>query len=35
MAILQKAGLDMTQPDPYRDFVVAFGRTMDEIEKLI
>ena len=35
VAILQKAGLDMTQPDPYRDFVVAFGRTMDEIEKLI
>jgi oligoendopeptidase F len=35
VAILQKAGLDMTKPDPYRDFVAQFGRTMDEIEKLL
>jgi oligoendopeptidase F len=31
----KKAGLDMTKPDPYRDFVAQFGRTMDEIEKLL
>ena len=35
VAILQKAGLDMTRPDPYRDFVATFSRTMDQIEALL
>jgi len=35
VAILQKAGLDMTKPDPYRDFVATFSKTMDQIEALL
>jgi len=35
VAILQKAGLDMTTPEPYRAFVANFGRTMDAIEALL
>ncbi len=35
VAILQKAGLDMTKPDPYRDFVKDFSAIMDQIEALI
>lgn len=35
VAILQKAGLDMTRPDPYREFVATFSRTMDQIEALL
>ncbi len=30
-----KAGLDMTKPDVYRDFVANFSKTMDEIEALL
>jgi oligoendopeptidase F len=33
--ILRKAGLDMTGPAVYRDFVAGFSRTMDEIEALL
>ena len=35
VAILQRAGLDMTRPDPYREFVATFSRTMDQIEALL
>jgi oligoendopeptidase F len=35
VAILQKAGLDMTKPDPYRDFVGEFSAIMDQIEALL
>lgn len=35
VAILQKAGLDMTKPDPYRGFVANFSRIMDDIEELL
>lgn len=31
----KKAGLDMTRPDVYRDFVANFSKTMDEIEALL
>ncbi|MCJ2188307.1 oligoendopeptidase F, partial [Novosphingobium beihaiensis] len=33
--ILQRAGLDMTKPDPYRDLIAGFGETIDEIESLL
>ena len=35
VAILQKAGLDMTRPDPYRQLVQGFGETIDQIEALL
>jgi oligoendopeptidase F len=35
VAILQKAGLDMTKPDPYRQIVAGFGETIDKIEALL
>ena len=35
VAILQKAGLDMTKPDPYRQLVAGFGETIDKIEALL
>ena len=35
VAILQRAGLDMTKPDPYRDVVRIFGETIDRIEALL
>jgi oligoendopeptidase F len=35
VAILQKAGLDMTRPDPYRQLVAGFGETIDRIEALL
>jgi len=34
-ATLQKAGLDMTSPAPYRALVSKFSRTIDEVEKLM
>lgn len=33
--ILEKAGLDMTKPEPYRDLVAGFGATIDQIEALL
>lgn len=33
--ILKKAGLDMTEPDPYRQLVADFKATIDEIEALM
>lgn len=33
--ILKQAGLDMTKPDPYRELIADFGRTMDQIEALM
>lgn len=35
VAILQKAGLDMTGHEPYADFVTDFGRTLDAVEALL
>ncbi|HEY7806513.1 MAG TPA: M3 family oligoendopeptidase [Croceibacterium sp.] len=35
VAILQRAGLDMTKPDPYRQLVAGFGEVIDQIEALI
>ena len=35
VAILQRAGLDMTRPDPYRQLVAGFGETIDKIEALL
>ena len=35
VAILQRAGIDMTSPAPYRALVTEFGRVMDEAEALI
>jgi oligoendopeptidase F len=35
VAILQKAGLDMTKPEPYRQLVKGFGETIDRIEALL
>ena len=35
VAILQKAGLDMTKPEPYRQLVAGFKETMDRIEALL
>ncbi|MGZ3198797.1 MAG: M3 family oligoendopeptidase [Croceibacterium sp.] len=35
VAILQRAGLDMTRPDPYRQLVKGFGETIDRIEALL
>jgi oligoendopeptidase F len=35
VAILQKAGLDMTKPDPYRQLVAGFGEIIDKIEALL
>jgi oligoendopeptidase F len=35
VAILQRAGLDMTRPDPYRELVRSFGETIDRIEALL
>lgn len=35
VAILQKAGLDMTKPDVYRQFIGRFSNTMDQIEALL
>lgn len=35
VAILAKAGLDMTKPDPYRQLVQGFGETIDKIEALL
>lgn len=34
-AILKRAGLDMTSPQPYRDLIAGFGQTIDEIESLL
>jgi len=34
-AILDKAGLDMTKPEPYRALIAVFGETMDQIEALL
>lgn len=33
--ILERAGLDITRPEPYRELIADFGRTMDEIEALM
>ncbi|QVM84849.1 M3 family oligoendopeptidase [Novosphingobium decolorationis] len=33
--ILKRAGLDMASPQPYRDLVAGFGRTLNEIEALL
>ncbi|HEX7943165.1 MAG TPA: M3 family oligoendopeptidase, partial [Phenylobacterium sp.] len=33
--VLKRAGVDMTTPDPYRAMLGKFGRTLDEMEKLI
>ena len=33
--LLQKAGLDMTKPDPYRQLVAGFGAIIDRIEALL
>ncbi|MFS0849582.1 oligoendopeptidase F [Novosphingobium panipatense] len=33
--ILRKSGLDMTSPDPYRQLVADFKKTIDEIEGLL
>jgi oligoendopeptidase F len=35
VAVLQKAGLDMTSPAPYRALVERFSRTLDQVEALI
>jgi oligoendopeptidase F len=35
VAILQKAGLDMTKPDPYRQLVAGFGEVIGKIEALL
>jgi oligoendopeptidase F len=35
VAILQRAGLDMTKPEPYRELVRSFGETIDRIEALL
>jgi oligoendopeptidase F len=35
VAILQKAGLDMTSPEPYRQFVANFKNTLDQVEALL
>jgi oligoendopeptidase F len=35
VAILQRAGLDMTRPDPYRQLVAGFGEIIDKIEALL
>jgi oligoendopeptidase F len=35
VAILQKAGLDMTGPEPYRQLVATFKDTIDKIEALL
>lgn len=33
--ILQRAGLDMASPEPYRGIIAGFGETLDEIESLL
>lgn len=33
--ILMRAGLDMTRPEPYRELIAEFGRTIDQIEALM
>jgi oligoendopeptidase F len=33
--ILKRAGLDMTTPAPYRALITAFGRVLDEAERLL
>jgi oligoendopeptidase F len=35
VAILQRAGVDMTKPEPYRELVRSFGETIDRIEALL
>ncbi len=35
VAVLQKAGVDMTSPEPYRTLLAKFSRTLDEMERLI
>ncbi|WP_309088242.1 oligoendopeptidase F [Phenylobacterium sp.] len=35
VAVLQKAGVDMTGPEPYRAMLTKFSRTLDEMERLI
>jgi oligoendopeptidase F len=35
IAILKKAGLDMTRPDPYCQLIAGFGETIDKIEALL
>ena len=35
VTILQKAGLDMTSPEPYRQLVATFKDTIDKIEALL
>jgi oligoendopeptidase F len=33
--ILRRAGVDMTTPAPYRALIAAFGRTLDEAERIL
>lgn len=33
--ILERAGLDMAKPEPYRELIAEFGRTIDQIEALM
>ncbi|MDB5461198.1 MAG: pepF [Caulobacteraceae bacterium] len=35
VAVLKKAGLDMTSPAPYQALVARFSRTLDQVEALI
>ena len=35
VAVLQRAGLDMTKPDPYRELIADFSDTIDRIEALL
>ena len=35
VAILQRAGLDMTKPDPYRSLVAGFKDILDQAEALV
>jgi oligoendopeptidase F len=35
VAVLKKAGLDMTSPAPYRALVARFSKTLDQVEALI
>lgn len=33
--LLKRSGLDMTSPEPYRELIAGFGKTIDEIEALM
>jgi oligoendopeptidase F len=35
VAVLQRAGVDMTTPAPYRALIAKFGRTIDQMEALL